>query len=287
MSAQASPAPKSLSWAEAVRIALRAVAVQVWSGMVPWRWLLATVVFAVSAFLVEGQLDSSFRNREIHRPVDAWDLFPGLLIDFALVFVLWGFGFLLFIVDSYQRGREQGTLSLALVRIPSRPLYWLGTMGAVGVIALGYVALAFVVSLMVGMIFAPPPDIWPMLPREGELAMYPSWSMSMPVYSLLLVGYTTWALWVIGCAVALLSLFVRRKAVVLAAIVLWNALSMASHDMPVPVEVLRLLNVGFLVGMFKHHMKSPFPMDQFFAATGAALVLMAVVGSWKMRREEP
>lgn len=255
--------------------------------MVLWRWLLATLVFAVSAYLAKGQLDSSFYNLGIQRRVDAWDLFPELLLDFALTFLLWGFGFLIFVLDTYQRGREQGTLSLAFVRMPSRALYWLGTMGAVGVTALAFVTLAFVVALLVGMVVAPPSSLWPMLPREGEPAMYPPWSISLPAYSLLLLGYTAWALWVAGCAVVFLSLFVRRKAVLLGVVLVWNALSISSYGMLGYVGSLGLLNVGFLVGMFKHYMEGRFPMDQFFAVTGAALVFMAVVGSWKMRREEP
>jgi hypothetical protein len=265
----------------------RALAVQLWSAMVPWRWLLAALVFAVCAFLEKSQLDSSFFNEGITRPVDAWDMFPGLQLRYSMVYLLWGFGFLIFVLDTYHRGRDDGTLSLAFVRLPSRPLYWLATMGAVGVTALGYVTLAFVIALLVGMVVAPPASLWPMLPREGDVAMYPSWNVSVPTYSLLLVGYTAWALWVTGCTIVFLSLFVRRKAVLLGFVVAWNTLSFATIHSLAYLDGFGLLNIGYLVGMFKHHIQSPFPMGQFFAVTAAALVLMAVVGAWKMRREEP
>jgi hypothetical protein len=280
-----SPAGKHRSWADTLRLLGGSIAVQVWSAMSPGRWILATAVFAVTAYFVEGQI--VFGDPDNRRRIDAWDLFPGLLIDFALLFVVWGFGFLLFVADSYSRGREQGTLSVALVRMPSRPLYWLGTMGAVGVVALMYVTLAFVVSLAVGMIAFPPATLWPMLPREGMLAMYPQWNMPLPVYHLILVGYTAWGLWVAGCVVVLLSLFVRHKVAVVSFVLAWNLVSMVTHNWLLHVNLLRIVNVGFLIGIFKHHMQKFYPAVPFFTLTAAALVLMAVVGSWKMRREEP
>lgn len=287
MSGVRSPGTRLFSWVEAVRILGRAVAVQVRSVMVPWRWLLLTLGFTVSAWAVREQLESSFHSFSIRRPIDAWDLFPGLLTEFHLEFLVFGFGFLLFVADMFERGREEGTMTTALVRMPSRALYWLGTMGAVGVTALGFAGLAFVITLLAGMVIAPPSSLWPMLPREDALLMYPSWSLPVPVYSLIAVGYTAWALWVTGSAIVFLSLFVRRKAVVLGVIVLWNAVSVATGD-TLQDGLDRLLNVGFLVGIFKHHLKgTPVPMTHFFAVTGAALVLMALAGSWKMRREQP
>jgi hypothetical protein len=67
----------------------------------------------------------------------------------------------------------------------------------------------------------------------------------------------------------------------------WNFLSMVTHNWLLHVDLLRILNVGFLIGIFKHHMKKFYPAGPFFALTAAALVIMALVGSWKMRREEP
>jgi hypothetical protein len=257
------------------------------AALVPWRWAVAALVFAVSALAGKSSLESSLYNLGISRPVDAWDMFPGLHSTYSLLYLLWAFGFLIFVLDTYHRGRDDGTLSLSFVRLPSRPLYWLATMGAVGVTALGYVTLAFVIALLIGLIVAPPASLWPMLPREGDVAMYPSWNVSVPTYSLLLVGYTAWALWVTGCTIVFLSLFVRRKAVLLGAVVAWNALSYATIHRIAYLGRFSLLNLGYLVGMFKHHIQSPFPMGLFFAITAAALVLMAVVGAWKMRREEP
>jgi hypothetical protein len=287
VSAPPRPDSEGPAWLGTLRLLRGAVAVQVWSGMVAWRWLLAAAVFGVSSYLAGRQQQVLYINLGIQRAVDAWDLFPAMVIDFVTVFVVFSFGFLVFVVDSYHRGRDQGTLSLSFVRMPSRPLYWLGTMGSVGIAALLYVTLVLVVSWLVGLIAFPPSTFWPALPRAAEGGMYPPWHMPLLPYLLIFAAYTVWALWVAGCVVAFFSVFVRRKALVLAFVVLWNALSFITPDILVHMGAFQILNVGFLVGMFKHHIKDPYPMEQFFAITGAALVLMALVGSWKMRREEP
>jgi hypothetical protein len=288
MSPPPSPSPERASLAETFRALRRTTAVQVWSGMVAWRWVLVGMVFAVSALMAYEGLGNHFEYAEIRRPVDAWDIFPGLVTTFWLVFWVLGFGFPLFVVDTYQRGREQGILTMAVARVPSRSIYWLATMGAVGVMALGYAGACFLVSLLVGMLLCPPASAWPMLPREGLPSMYPRWDMSVPVYSIIVMLYTAYTLWITGCVAVLVSLLSRRKVVALGFIVLWVLLSMSLHYLTVVGGMLtRLLNLGYLIGIFKHHfIKEPFPMDLFFALTAAALVLMALVGSWRLRREE-
>lgn len=56
--------------------------------------------------------------------------------------------------------------------------------------------------------------------------------------------------------------------------------------LPDALPVLDLLNVGYLVGFFKHLSRTPFPVGEYFAVTGAALVLIALVGAYRLRREE-
>jgi hypothetical protein len=286
MSPPTPPARRRGSPAESARALRRIIALQLWSGTAPWRWLLVALVFAASALLIEDSLRASFFNRGIRRPVDAWDLFPGMATDFRMQLGLFGFGFPLFVVDTYQRGREQGILTTALARMRSRSLYWLATMGALGVLACAYVCACFLVAFLAGMLLCPPASAWPMLPREALPAMDPPWSMPLPLYTLLLAAYTSWALWITGSIAVFVSLVARRKVVALAFIVLWPVLSISTWDTVSYRGPLRLVNLGYLVGIFKHHLKDPYPMDLFFAVTSAALVLLALLGSWRLRREE-
>lgn len=274
------------SWAETGRVLRRAFSLQVWSGLVARRWLLVGLVFGVSAVLIESTLTARFGNAQLPRQVDAWDLFPGMCSQAYYVYVLFGFGFLLFVVDTSHRDREQGTAAQALARMPSRSLYWLGTMGAVGAMALGFVGLGAAAAFLVGLAIAPPSSAWPMLPRAGVDWMYPEAALPVPMYALLLIGYTAWALWVAGCAVVLLSHFTRRKVVVLGAVVLWAVLGLSATSLSSALGHARLLNLGYYISISKHHVEDPFPLGVFFAITGAALVLMAALGSWRICREE-
>jgi hypothetical protein len=274
------------SWAEALRILGRVILIHLRSGGIAWRWGLLTLMFVASSLFVENFLRSAFFNTEVHRRVDAWDLFPGLFVGVHTSYFIVALGFLLLVVDTYHRERDQGTATLSFSRIPSRSLYWLGTMGAVGAMAVAFVGLAWVVTSLVGLVLAPPASAWPLLPRESIPVMYPPDAMPLLVSDLLLMAYTSFTLWVVGCAVVLLSLFVRRKAVMLGVIFLWVLTGFSTFDMFGMPRNLHLINVGYYIGIYKHRLEDPYPAPLFFSVSGLALVLMAVVGAWRLRREE-
>lgn len=273
------------SWVEAGRVLKRSISLCLWSGIVAWRWLLLMAVFALAAGLIHDTLSFYFEDKGISRQVDAWDLFPAMLRHTYHLHFLFGFGFLLLIGDSYQREREQGTTALIAVRMPSRPIYWLGKMGAMGVMALLFVGLCLLISLVVGLVLAPPSAAWPMLPRESLAWMYPHVHMPLPVYVLLLAGYTAWALWTVGCAVMLLSLIVRHKAAILVTIAFWT-LSSLSFSTFTAVGYARLLGLGYFISLFKHESEEPMSLGAFFAISAAVLVMTAFLGSWRLQREE-
>jgi hypothetical protein len=286
VSAPSSPLVALPSWVEAIRVLGRVILIHLRSGRIAWRWGLLTLMFAASSLFVENLLSSRFFNTEVPRKVDAWDLFPGLFVVVHSLYFVVAFGFLLFIVDTYHRERDQGTATLSISRIPSRSLYWLGTMGAVGATAVAFVGLAWVVTLLVGLVIAPPASAWPLLPRESVPVMYPPDAMPLLVSDLLLMAYSAFSLWVVGCAVVLLSLFVRRKAVMLGVIFLWVLTGFSTFDMHGVPRYLHIINVGHYIGIYKHRLEDPYPAPLFFGVSGLALVLMAVVGSWRLRREE-
>jgi hypothetical protein len=171
------------------------------------------------------------------------------------------------------------------MRMSSRTLFWLGEMGTLGVMALCFSGLGLAISLLIGVFIAPPVEAWPMLPREAVTGMYSDGNLPVPVYVVLLAGYTAWALWFAGCAVVLLSLFIPHRTGILAIIALWAVLSFPWIK-PYYTGYARLFELGYLIGFFKHQGDEPISLGGYFAVTGATLVLMAITGSLRLQREE-
>lgn len=270
---------------EFLRALARSTALSFLGGFSRWRWALVTALFVLAARLVTYTLGYSFRERHISRPVDVWDLFPALLNNTYVLHFLFAFGFLLLIGDHYHRQRDQGTAALFAIRMPSRQLYWLGNMGAIGIIAALFMGICWLMSLIVGFIMVPPSSLWPMLPRESLSFLNAFVHMAAPIYSLLVAAYTAWGLWIGGSAILLVSVFFRNTAVVLGAIAAWALASLAlSWNIRWPWE--RFVYIGELIGHHKHRGEHPMSLGTFFIGSTIMLVLIAVIGSWRMRREE-
>jgi hypothetical protein len=294
MSVPAERASTPTSWKETARILWRATSFSFWSGIVVWRWVVLLPVFGVNAVIIQDSLRASFETDHISRRVDVWDLFPGMVSHAYMVLFLFGGGFLFLVGDSFKREQEQGAVAMAIVRMRSRSLYWLSKMGALGLLALSFVALALLIAILVGMVIAPPSSALPMLPRESIKWMLPNVRMPMPLYVVLLAGYTAWTLWIAGSIIVLSSLFIPHKLGVLGVIALWLVASL-SGVVPIPTNSIRPLGIVDYVGLldrcfflevYKHHLEQPIPLSAFFAITSALLALLAVTGARRLRREE-
>ena len=271
------------SW-ETGKTLARAIALGTSHGFVAWRWLLAGLAFAIAAVPSETTLEFGFHEFKVHRPVDVWDLFPGMLLNHFYLVWLFAFGFLLLVGDCYLRERERGAVTLCTLRLPSRTLYWLGKMGALGVMALSFVGLGLAIVLLAGL-FMVPASATSLFAREGLPRMYPLGDFFVPAYLVLLAGYTAWALWLLGCAVVLLSVLIPRKGTVPVAIIIWVSASMP-WTVPIPPGYARLLNLEYFISIAKHGGSHPMSGQAYFTIGAAAAVLMAVAGSWRLRREE-
>jgi hypothetical protein len=268
-----------------LRALARSTSLSFLGGFSRWRWALLTALFALAAGLVVDTLQYFFTLRKITRPVDVWDIFPTLLRHTYVLHFLFAFGFLLLVGDHYHRQRDQGTAALFAIRMPSRRLYWLGNMGAIGIMAGLFIGVCWLMSLLVGFIMVPPPSLWPMLPRENPSFLNVSVHMPAPIYSLLVAAYTAWGLWIGGSAILLVSTFFRNTAVVLGAIAAW-VLASLSASWYGESFTMRFLCIGELIGHHKHRGEHPMSLGTFFAGSATMLVLIAVIGSWRMRREE-
>lgn len=263
----------------------RMTALSLLSGVVRWRWALALATMALAAGTMSNTLQYPFKEARIGRHVDVWDIFPALLRHAYVLQFLFALGFLLFVGDQYHRQRDLGTSTLFVVRVPSRRLYWLGNMGAMGIQALVFMLASWAVSLVVGFILVPPTSLWPMMSRETIPALAISVQMPIPVFSLLLALYTAWGLWVAGSLVMLVSTFFRNTAVLLGTIAGWILLSLVlGWNIRWPWE--RFLYIGELIGHHKHFGEHAISIGAFFLGSTAMLVAIALIGSWRMRREE-
>lgn len=272
---------------ESLRSLARITSLSFHSGFVRWRWALLTSLFALAAGLVQDTLQWLFKEgaNKVSRPVDVWDMFPALLMHTYVAHFLFAFGFLLFIGDHYHRQRESGNAALFAVRMPSRRLYWLGNMAAVGINALLFMSVCYVMTLIVGFIIVPPDSLWPMLPRETMRALSHTPAMPAPVYSLLLVFYTAWGLWISGSLAMLVSTFFKNTAVLLGLIAGWVLLSL-TMGWYTRFDFQRFLLIGELLGVHKHYGDRAISLGTFFVVSSIMLVLIAIIGSWRMQREE-
>jgi hypothetical protein len=270
---------------ETLRALARSTSLSFLGGFSRWRWALVTALFALAAGLVTDTLQFFFKEKRIARPVDVWDIFPAFLNHTYVLHFLFAFGFLLLIGDHYHRQRDQGTAALFAIRMPSRRLYWLGNMGAIGIMAFLFIGICWLMSLLVGFIMAPPASLWPMLPRESLSFLTVSVNMPLPIYSLLVAAYTAWGLWIGGSAILLVSVFFRNTGVVLGAIAAWVLASLSASWYGASF-ITRFLCIGELIGHAKHRGEYAISLSTFFIGSTIMLVLIAVVGSWRMRREE-
>lgn len=266
------------------RALARLIVIDAVNGLIAWRWLLVLLAFAVAAVIDADILRFSFRHHQIDRPIDAWDLFPAMLFNELFLIWLFALGFMLLVGDSYLRERERGAVTLCVLRLPSRTLWWLGKMGALGLMALCFVGLGLALTLLVGLFLAPPGAV-PLLGREGVPGMYAWADLFAPTYVLLLAGYTAWALWIAASAIVLLSVFIPHKATVLAASLLWVTISLPWLR-PRYQGYARLLSLDYFISAFKHDPADPMSWQAYFAISAAVLVLVAIAGSWRLRKEE-
>ncbi|HMY15260.1 MAG TPA: hypothetical protein PKA58_02975 [Polyangium sp.] len=263
----------------------RVTALSFLSGVVRWRWALLVALFALAAGLVADTLQYLFDTDHISRRVDVWDIFPALLRHMYVLHFLFCFGFLLFVGDHFHRQRDLGTSTLFAVRMPSRRLYWLGNMGAIGINAFLFMLACWLISLFVGFIMVPPSSLWPMVSRDTVRPLAIPLQMPIPVFSFLLALYTAWGLWIAGSVVMLVSTFFKNTAVLLGTITGWVLLSLAlSWNTYWPWQ--RFVYIGELIGHHKHFGERAISLPTFFLGSSLMLMAIALIGSWRMRREE-
>lgn len=188
-----------------------------------WRWLAVPPVFMVGGWLGADHADfiMTVLNRSTRQP-NFWDgalILPTNKLALVFAFVL---GFVLVIGDLYVRDHSQGTAHLTLLRSGSRAAWWAGKILSLASPALLYSGLAYLFALL-GSALRLPVTLGTSgaaeIPWGGErAALYPRFGdIPMPLFFLLVIVYTAFALWAVGSTVLAVSALYPRMVVPLAA----------------------------------------------------------------------
>jgi hypothetical protein len=272
------PAQRPGGWLAALRALARMTLLDFLGELGLKRWLLVPPGFAALTLVLERHATYDY-HRQVTRTVTAWDLPVVFMVDRAAV--LWGFalGFVLIASDGLTRAREHGTATQALVRAPSRALWWAARLGTVGLQALTFTAIAMLVIWLMGA------RNFPVTSEHSPAALgldggreelYPLWrSVPMPVFVLAVSLYAAVALWLFGCFLMTVSLVLRQPFVPYLVGVGWVFTSMGLY-----VDVFEgkawTWNLANLISYSKHLRVGDIgmPLGSFLAG---GLVLLAAI----------
>ncbi|MBK9266570.1 MAG: hypothetical protein IPM54_43130 [Polyangiaceae bacterium] len=109
--------------------------------------------------------------------------------------------------------------------------------------------------------------------------------LPLPIYSVLVAAYAAWGLWIGGSTILLVSTLFRNTAVVLGAIAAWVLASLGAY-WHINSPYLRFFCIGYLMSPQKHFDNASMSLGTFFIMSTTMFVLIALIGSWRMRREE-
>lgn len=253
-----------------------------------WRWFAVPPVFILGGWL--GASHAEYVMEVLLaaplRP-NFWDgalILPTKKYAITLGFVL---GFLLVTGDSYVRDHHDGTASLTLLRSCSRVGWWSGKVLGLAFPALAYSILAYTCAL-IGSILVLPVESGASqaatIPWGYDGGLYPRFEwMPTPLFFLLVVVYTAFALWAVGSLTLAVSAlhphyitpFVVALAWVLVGTQLRDPLSYTQETPPVnPVYHVSYVTNFVVDGNF-----SLVPWFYALGVLGCTLLLAFVIGT--------
>ncbi|NOK62615.1 MAG: hypothetical protein GFH27_549333n103 [Chloroflexi bacterium AL-W] len=191
-----------------------------------WRWLFVPPVFLLAGWLYVDDIQFDLLA-QFPRAVNIWDIPPAMLVDqlhVAWIFIL---GFIIVVGDNYIQDREMNTIALVLQRTQSRAKWWLARILALGMLAISFVALAFLFS-MIGSAFQVPITLQdsPSALNTGEAGMpgpaSPRWQhIPMPLFVVFVGVYTAFGLWFVASIVVTISLIYPHPYLPIGFILTW------------------------------------------------------------------
>lgn len=273
---------------------LRLTALDALRGVGSWRWLAVPPVFALVAW---QEADAIRYQYAPGRDAAAWDIPLSMLLNQTAVLLAVALGFMVLVGDLYVRDREAGYAALTLTRARSRVGWWLAKVGAVGVLALVFVAIGLGTALIVGGLrfgwalgpsdaARPPAGVVADEAAVGALYPRPE-GLPVPVFFAVVAAYTALALWPLGVTLLAASLVVPRAFVPLLLAALWVLAGLTVAPVTrIREGVARLDPLGHIVYAvhFDLGLQAGVPWSQSLAVLGGAVGGFALFGAWYLRR---
>lgn len=260
-----------------------------------WRWLAVPPAFLVGGWL--GADHAEFVTEVLARAQGDPNFWDGALVlptnKYAIVF---GFvlGFVLVTGDLYVQDLHVGTAYLTLLRSRSRAGWWAGKILSLAPAALLYSMLAYVFALAGSALvlpIKPGPSRAAEIPWGSETALYPRFEgMPMPLFCVLVVLYTAFALWALGSLVITASALYSRGIVPLVAGLALVIVGSRLEEPFVYRQGAALLNPVYHVTYVTHFSSGDsFALAPWLYAVGVLggmLFVAVAVGAWWVSRTD-
>lgn len=256
-----------------------------------WRWWFVAPVYGVLGTLYGGLIRFDFIKQQ-PRSVNIWDVPPVIVSNPWINVLLVAVGFVLLVGDSYARDRDQSLVALTLVRMPSRRLWWVAKLGAIGVLAAWYVTLMFG-AILIGSSFSVPiaftDSPQSLIPTTGTDGWYFRWmNVPMPLFVVLIAVYTTFTVWIVGVVALAAATVSQHIAVPLVVIVTWGISSLLLYARLLSrIPFGELLSLPYFITYAKH--LSPYESTSIplFAVVSLGMLGAAfMVGAWRLQTSD-
>lgn len=261
-------------------------------GLGQIRWLFIPLVFFAVGWVQIDYVEFDFASQRA-RDVNLWDGPLSSATYASVVVFAFTLGFLLVSGDLLVKDLSSGAASMTLVRSHSRSGWWIAKLLALFPLALTYSSIAFLTMLAAGAARLPlalGPSPAARVPWGQGDALYPRFEvLPMPMFFVLVVLYTSFALWAVGAVGLLVSTFLPRTLPALAFSFVW-IVGLGWLLMPLyQREVVGTLDPAYRVSYAIHFGGQGEEAASW--AVSAAIVLTTIalatlLGSWVLRRTD-
>jgi hypothetical protein len=256
------------------------------------RWLVVPPLLLLAAFFQADWVGFDYATGRA-REVNLWDLPFSMVSSSAVGVFLFSLGFVLVSGDLFVRDYASGTAAMTLLRSRDRFGWWTAKILSLSVLALSYSIIAFASILAVGAALFPwklDPSPAAQIPWGDPNALYPRFeALPMPAFFLLVVTYTSLALWAVGAVVLLVSTLHPHTLVPLAFGFGWVVILSWVIAPVYQREGLGALDPMYQVSYAVHFGTPVFGGVSWltsFAVVFGSLALALLVGAWKLRRTD-
>lgn len=272
---------------------LSLISVQAMRSITSVRWLLVPLGGLAASYFQVPEINIDY-SAGIIRQLNMWDAFPSLLTNKFYLGWYFFFGFLFLVGDDFWREHEEGTITLIALRAPSRRALALSRLLTFGVLAIFFVLLALLGSLVGALMAGAPFSLHSSLASQSAVSAdsLANWfpglpGVPMPIFSFFLCIYSAVGLWSAACLIFSISLAIGSPNNSLWISFGWLMLSYtASLDYFHANKYIVLLDVRYFLTYAKHFFiifPSPMSLLSFCLLNMITLAVAFGYCSWRLR----